>query len=348
MPAPDPAPEDFPALLRGVARSFDLSIRLLPRPLRRPVGLGYLLARATDTVADTAELPASERMAVLSTLAAAVEGDATAVADAASAAASFAGRQHNEHERRLMLALPRCLDELAVLDPRDRAAIRAVLRHITHGQGLDVQRFGAGGAVRALATAAELDEYTYLVAGSVGEFWTDLCVRHLVPFTDLPLDIMRTIGRSYGSALQLVNILRDTPADLAAGRCYWPADELAAAGLDAARVAAQPQLLAPVWLRWHSRAVQGLANGITYANAIHSRRARAASALPALLGIRTLALMRQAGPDALARPVKMPRSEVRATLLRIALTLANRHALQADYGRMAGAAVTGRWDNPPR
>src|SRR5205085_6562347 len=40
-------------LLRRVSRSFYLSLAILPRPLREPIGLAYLLARATDTVADT-------------------------------------------------------------------------------------------------------------------------------------------------------------------------------------------------------------------------------------------------------------------------------------------------------
>ena len=40
-------------LLRQVSRSFYLSLAILPRPLREPIGLAYLLARAADTVADT-------------------------------------------------------------------------------------------------------------------------------------------------------------------------------------------------------------------------------------------------------------------------------------------------------
>ena len=39
-------------LLRGVSRSFYLSLRILPAALREPIGLAYLLARAADTVAD--------------------------------------------------------------------------------------------------------------------------------------------------------------------------------------------------------------------------------------------------------------------------------------------------------
>ena len=55
-------------LLRDVSRSFYLSIRVLPAPLRQPVAVGYLLARATDTLADTAQLPAGQRRIHLQTL----------------------------------------------------------------------------------------------------------------------------------------------------------------------------------------------------------------------------------------------------------------------------------------
>ncbi len=40
---------------------------------------------------------------------------------------------------------------------------------------LDLERFDNPKEVRVLGTAADLDEYTYLVAGCVGEFWTRLC-----------------------------------------------------------------------------------------------------------------------------------------------------------------------------
>ena len=55
------------AILKSVSRSFYLTIRFLPRPLREPIGLAYLLARATDTIADTAEIPAAVRLTNLKT-----------------------------------------------------------------------------------------------------------------------------------------------------------------------------------------------------------------------------------------------------------------------------------------
>lgn len=331
-----PSPPGRPGLglLRGVSRSFYLSIRLLPPVLREPVGLAYLLARATDTIADTGSLPAAERQAKLALLAGAIMGSLPAREALPALAASFAPLQADPDERNLILALPRCLEWLDALGEADRASIREVLRLITKGQSLDVARFGEPGPVRALASAAELEEYAYLVAGCVGEFWTVLCERHLPRFADAPAADMREWGRAYGMALQLVNILRDTGEDLAMGRCYLPADELAAAGLAPQDAAAHPAKLQPVRERWLARAGAMLEQGMTYSAAVRDRRVRAATALPALVGARTLSLLETAGQDALRAKVKVPRSEVRAILWRLAVTLAGRESLAAQFPRL--------------
>ncbi|HXD40999.1 MAG TPA: squalene/phytoene synthase family protein [Ramlibacter sp.] len=324
----------MPALLRGVSRSFYVSIRLLPAQLRQPVSVAYLLARATDTVVDTDKLPAEERSDRLDSLAEAIEGRIAASDFAASFLAAFEPLQADPQARDLILALPRCLRWLEQLAPADRQDVRAVLRHITYGQSIDIRRFPQGEPVMALQTAAQLNEYTYLVAGCVGEFWTELCYRHLPRFARLPKHEMRELGRGYGMGLQLVNILRDARADLDSGRCYFPADELAAAGLRPQDIAVEPERFALVWNRWQAQAQQGLASGMRYAVAVNSRRVRAASAMPALVGARTLALLRSAGPQRLQRTIKVPRHEVRSILARLAFTLAGRTPLQALFGRL--------------
>src|SRR5258708_5772308 len=55
-------------LLKSVARSFYLSLRFLPKIIRTPLSIAYLLARATDTIADTKELPISLRTQLLMSL----------------------------------------------------------------------------------------------------------------------------------------------------------------------------------------------------------------------------------------------------------------------------------------
>jgi len=55
-------------LLRDVSRSFYLTLRVLPKEIRPQVSLAYLLARATDTIADTKAVPRAKRVFALQQL----------------------------------------------------------------------------------------------------------------------------------------------------------------------------------------------------------------------------------------------------------------------------------------
>src|SRR6266498_5204282 len=151
-------------VLRSVSRSFYLSIRFLPTPLREPVALAYLLARTTDTVADTASISSNLRTEALQTLSNAIQVKASreVVVDLI---ALFLPLQQDPTERRLLESLPGCLEWLEHVEEADRNEIRAVLAKITHGQMLDLRRFDNPAEIRALQSAADLEEYTYLVAG---------------------------------------------------------------------------------------------------------------------------------------------------------------------------------------
>jgi farnesyl-diphosphate farnesyltransferase len=324
-------------LLKGVSRSFYLTIRLLPAALQAPIAVGYLLARATDTVADTTTLPQADRLDLLTAMMAAIKAPVSDLLNSHQALSTFAERQTDPHERALMQALPACLRQLQTLSPKDQASVRWVLGHITRGQVLDVQRFGQGHA--ALATEAELGEYTWLVAGCVGEFWTELCARHLPGFATQSVDAMRLAGSAYGMGLQRLNILRDAGTDLAAGRCYVPEARLTPLGLSAERLmhavssgdATTLLQLAPLWDEYLQHAQTQLNEGVLYSQCLTQRRLRLASALPALIGARTVALLRQAGPQALTQRVKMPRYEIRALLWRLLWCLASPDALGREF-----------------
>jgi len=247
--------------------------------------------------------------------------------------ASFVPLQENAAERTLLDSLPDCLAWLEQTRGADRDDIRALLEKITHGQMLDLHRFDNPAQIRTLQTTADLDEYTYLVAGCVGEFWTRLCFRHLRDFASLIQDEMIALGRRYGMGLQLVNILRDAGTDLRAGRCYFPDDELGAIGLSAAQILSESDRFQPIYQRWMEKAEEGLACGMQYSQAIRNRRVRAATVLPALIGCRTIALLRKAGASALHQTIKVPRREVRAMILLLAIHLASREKIDAIFNR---------------
>jgi farnesyl-diphosphate farnesyltransferase len=319
-------------ILRSVSRSFYLSIRFLPAQLGGPIALAYLLARTTDTVADTTRIPGTVRMEALKMLSDGIQGKASREV-VVNQVASFVPLQENAVERTLLNWLPDCLEWLEQTGGADRDDIRAVLEKITHGQMLDLHRFGDPAEVRALQTAADLDEYTYLVAGCVGEFWTRLCFRHLRDFASLIPDDMLALGRRYGMALQLINVLRDAGNDLRAGRCYFPEHELGSVGMTADQILSEPDRFQPIYQRWMAKAQDGLKCGIQYSCAIRNRRVRAATVLPALIGARTLALIHQAGTRVLHGTVKVPRGEVRAMVMSLAVTLASGGKIEAIFNR---------------
>ena len=328
-------------LLRGVSRSFYLSIRLMPTAVRAPIAVGYLLARATDTVADTTALPQTERLALLQQLLSAIESPTGELAGLAQGLAEFARQQTDPHEQALMRALPQCLALLQALPTADQAHVRGVLRPITQGQALDVSRFGQG--LNALKTEQELTDYTWQVAGCVGEFWTEVCEQHLPGWARLPRADLRATGRLYGMGLQRLNILRDAGTDLAQGRCYLPLERLATLGLSPGQLAQAIERhdadtlarAAPLFNEYLDLTQAQMLEGLHYSCALRSWRLRLASALPALIGTRTLALLRQAGPTAWLDHVKVPRHEINALIGRLLWRGASPNALAQEFARLS-------------
>lgn len=303
-------------LLEGVSRSFFLTLKALPPGLREPLSLAYLLARAADTMADTA------------TVAGEVRGDCLRQFDrllhsetrdqegeqalCQKLRADFVPQQEDKNEALLLERLPEAFDAFRSAPPRQMAAMRGVLDPIIRGQLLDIERFPVDGEARALTSADELDDYTWLVAGCVGEFWTKLCAEEVdaVFSPNVSLDQMVEWGIRYGKGLQLVNILRDVGKDLRMGRCYLPEPELAQHGLTPADVQADPGKLIPLLQPWRDRCREHLDCGLRYLDAVQHKRLLFATALPLLLGIRTLALIDQASATELPQGVKISRSEV--------------------------------------
>jgi farnesyl-diphosphate farnesyltransferase len=144
---------------------------------------------------------------------------------------------------------------------------------------------------------------------------------------------MLALGKRYGMALQLINVLRDAGSDLRAGRCYFPEHELSAVHLIPSQILSEPERFQPIYRTWLENAKAGLTSGMEYSRAIKNRRVRAATVLPALIGARTLALLNATGPGALQRTVKVPRGEVRAMVLSLGLSLASRKRIDAIFDR---------------
>jgi len=293
------------ALLKRVSRSFYLSVRVLPAPMRRGVCLGYLLARASDTLADEQDDPR-----LLDDFEKQLEGGAAGGRPVAPGGLSgnkppafrprppSDGRIHPDEvvtplpgspaEQELLSRLPELIASLAAMPPGESALIRDVLATIISGQRLDMARFARADAAHPvrLANAAELDDYTWRVAGCVGRFWTRFGFLALGErFSGTEPEALERLGIRFGQGLQLVNILRDEAGDIAQGRGYLPSPRA----------------------EWMAKARDSLAAGLAYAAAMRLRRLHIAVALPARIGLDTLDAMQTA--TGVGR-VKIPRRRV--------------------------------------
>ncbi|MGB0581383.1 MAG: phytoene/squalene synthase family protein, partial [Limisphaerales bacterium] len=320
MSSSTPHPESplLTSLLRDVSRSFYLTMRVLPQAIRPQISLAYLLARATDTIADTELLPVDERLAALRQLRDRVLGERELSVNFGK----LADRQTNDAERVLLERVEEALAVFSRFTYSDQQRIRDVIDTITSGQELDLQRFRRSEPeqIIALNSDEELDDYTYRVAGCVGEFWTKICRGHLFPNTPLDDATLIANGVRFGQGLQLINILRDLPRDLQEGRCYLPSEKLDAIGLRPAdlRDFQMESAFRALYHGYLDRAFDHLQAGWSYTNSLPRRfiRLRLACAWPILIGIDTIQKLRKTNILTPSNRVKVSRSEVYAMIIK--------------------------------
>ncbi|MCH8351891.1 MAG: squalene/phytoene synthase family protein [Chloroflexi bacterium] len=307
-------------LLRGVSRSFYLTLRVLPKDIREPVGVAYLLARAADTIADTRLLPPERRLRSLLAFREQLVGPVNPQV-LEELGWDLAQRLANPSEQVLLVSLPQVFSLLEALPDGDLSQVRSVVVTLTCGMEMDLTAFppGDSGRVTALKDLAALDQYTYFVAGCVGEFWTAVTVAHTPGLQGWDLPAMSGLGVRFGKALQLTNVLRDVPKDLRLGRCYLPEDQLTSLGL-VPRDLLDPQAgskARPVLVDGIRRALDHFAAAEEYVLAIPRRsvRLRLAVLWPVLIGLATLAKLARnqdwLDPD---RPARVSRRWVYRTM----------------------------------
>lgn len=299
-------------LLRSVSRTFYLSVRILPPALRETMGIAYLLARASDTIADSAALPAATRLRRLGDFGTMLQGG-TNPQLVANIRRDI--QPADPGERALIEALPQVLERFGKFQPWDWKETQELLANIIRGQSNDLTSF-PDGMTAALPDADALEDYTYLVAGCVGEWWTRISFHHDPGHARIREEDLMPLAGAFGKGLQLVNILRDIRADLAAGRCYLPADELLSHGVQPAMLAGAPALAQPVFDAWLAKARDFLAQGRNYIRAVRPWRIRIACFIPWKLAGMTLDRMAVLPPLESEGKVKVPRSAVYGVMLR--------------------------------
>jgi farnesyl-diphosphate farnesyltransferase len=338
---------DLDAILSGVSRSFYLSLAILPKQVRTQLSVAYLVARAADTIADTRVVRADRRRSLLEGLRGAIGDPRRAASIAEAVKRQLDGTTQVPAERVLLGRLDDCLAILARSSADDKTRIRRVLDALLHGMDRDLERFPEGGdasAPVALSSLEELDEHCYLAAGCVGEFWTEMTAAHVPAVAHLGAPELIARGVRLGKALQMVNVIRDAPADLGEGRCYVPAPLLARHGLSATDLVdpVKRKRARPLVDELRAIALSHVDGAWPYVQAIPitAPRLRLACIWPLWIGLGTLRRIAEADDPLDPRaPVKIQRREVYQLVAESAATVALGPLLERAHARRRAAAA---------
>ncbi len=329
-------------VLKGVSRSFYLTLAVLPEAVRSQIGLAYLFARAADTIADTGELKDHVRLQGLQLLKQQFGKDIPEWRLIQRLQAQVVTKQSDPNERRLLEKLEQCFRIYQGFNHFDRSLIAQVVTILIGGMEFDIQRFPKGtgkGSIHALKNSHDFEYYTYAVAGCVGEFWTRMICTHVSGMRRWNQTIMIPLAIRFGKGLQMVNILRDLPKDLQNGRCYVPEDRLTTINLLPEQLFDQSSVpvFRPLFRQLLQEARDHLDQGWYYTMQIPRLeiRLRLACMWPLLIGIRTLQAlsMTQHLLDP-TYPIKVNRSEVYRIITATGLT---------GGSRLVGTAYWGYW-----
>ena len=205
------------AILGSVSRTFALTIPLLPPAIEVVVGNTYLLCRIVDTIEDAAELSPAEKQRLSKLFLEATLGTIPVASFVGPCLDALRGYS-NVDELDLIAHTPTVLRILHTFPDRDRAAIGRCVSIMSDGMSYFHNRQTQEG----LKDLAEFEKYCYVVAGVVGELLTDI-FSHYSPEFAKRIQGHEQLAIAFGQALQMTNILKDSPEDHARGVSWKPA-----------------------------------------------------------------------------------------------------------------------------
>jgi farnesyl-diphosphate farnesyltransferase len=322
-------------LLPRVSRTFAMGIRLLPEELSNAVRIAYLLCRIADTIEDEATLPPALRAALLHQFRGWLDG---APHDVAELQRHFDARPGDDAA--LVRVTPAVLGEYAELPAPVRAAIRAPVEEMCHGMASYVTRTSPQGGVEQPATLAELEQYCWYVAGTVGWMLTDLFRLADTAWSPSRYDRLRALSRGFGLGLQLTNVIRDMGEDHQRGVSFVPADLCAEVDVQPLELFAPDRAgeTAAVIGALAVRAHQHLRAGLDYCTTVPRRslRVRLFCLVPLFLAAGTLRRITRPGAyrQGWVR-VKLTRPVVRLTVVLAALVAPSNALIRLAFRQLA-------------
>ena len=193
-------------ILEKTSRTFYIPISRLPEGLLEAVSAAYLCMRAIDEIEDHPDLANSVKSQLLRQVSLNLQSGVTE-----SSAAEFAAGLQDY--KGMLPEVSLRIGEWALLAPPDIApriwdATAAMADRMAHWADVNW----------IIHTKADLDSYTFSVAGAVGLMLSDLWQWHDGTKTD------RGLALGFGRGLQSVNILRNYKEDGVRGVSFFPDD----------------------------------------------------------------------------------------------------------------------------
>jgi len=213
-------------LLKGVSRTFALTIPQLPHSLYGPVANAYLLCRIVDTIEDEVSLTPEQKNYFCSEFIDVVRAGINSEPFAAELAPLLSDKTLPA-EHTLIHVLPRVIEITHSFEPEQIDALADCVATMAEGMSM----FQSQNLHHGLATLADLDKYCYYVAGCVGEMLAKLFCHYSPAIAEHREELLR-LSVSFGQGLQMTNILKDIWDDAERGVCWLPQDIFREAGFD--------------------------------------------------------------------------------------------------------------------
>ncbi len=196
--------KDALAILQATSRTFYIPISRLPEGLQEAVASGYLCMRAIDEVEDHPDLDNATKAKLLRNMSLGLQG--------------FPNQCGVEHWTEGMESVVNILPEVSLrLDDWARLAPPEIAPRIWDSTAAMADRMAHWAEQDwVVSSEADLDRYTFSVAGAVGLLLSDLWGW----YDNTQTSRAEAIG--FGRGLQAVNILRNHKEDLQRGADFYP------------------------------------------------------------------------------------------------------------------------------
>ncbi len=314
-------PKRINDILKDVSRSLYLSINIFPYPIKSVMGIGYILCRAADTIADCPDIDNELKYKTIKLLhnieSAEIRNDISRLMK------EFSAKIKNPKEKPLMNNMAEIFDFYAALPKIYRDLVAEIVDGVAHGMEIDIRSFPFKDkkSVSALKTEADLEKYCAYIGGAPGIFWAKLYGLILREKNTKPFEnfVQTEDAKSIGEGLQITNILKDMAHDLRMGRCYIPGDDLASVNLSPNLLLepANKRRLEPIIFKWITWAINKLDISEKFLAAIPKTQfsMRAAMVWPVFWAMDTLSEVVKGNPLDLSSAPKIKKSKIYSTIM---------------------------------